>query len=91
MSKIRETMPHADTVLTELVSDIKHHLCCHLYLNRAGQSVWIAVTEKILDDCIWIGAVIQVYKSFRSIAFYNIWGKGMRNLERTIDFDILRC
>lgn len=61
MEKIHETMPWADTILTEMVQDIKHHLCCHMYINRKGDVTWIAVTEKIMDaDGIWIGAVMQM-------------------------------
>lgn len=58
-------MPYAETVLTEIVDDIKHNLCCHMYLSRSGELTWLAVTEKIMDDdVIWIGAVMQVNHRF---------------------------
>jgi len=62
MSQVNKSMPHAETVLTEMVQNVQHQLCCHMYLSRSGDLTWIAVTEKILDDdVIWIGAVMRVY------------------------------
>jgi len=61
MTQISKTMPYAETILTEMVENIKHNMCCHMYLSRKGELTWIAVTEKILDDDgIWIGAVMRV-------------------------------
>jgi len=61
MTQINQTMPYAETILTERVENIKHNLCCHMYLSRKGDVTWIAVTEKIVDnDVIWIGAVMHV-------------------------------
>lgn len=63
MSCISSTMPNAETVITELVQEVKYSFCCHLYLNKCGQLTWIGVTEKIMDDHnIWIGAVVNLGK-----------------------------
>ena len=62
-SCINSTMPYAETVLTELVEDIRFNFCCHAYVNRSGDIRWIGVTEKIMDDSgIWIGAVVELPK-----------------------------
>ena len=64
MAKIRDSMPHADTILTEMIPDIKRDLCCHFYLSRSGDVMTLAVTEQIIDkDVFWIGAVLQVGKT----------------------------
>ena len=61
MTQISKAMPYAETILTEMVENIKHNMCCHMYLSRKGELTWIAVTEKIMDDDgIWIGAVMEV-------------------------------
>ena len=66
MAQISKTMPYAETILTEMVQNIEHNMCCHLYLSRKGDVTWIAVTEKIMDDDgIWIGAVMQVCSNTR--------------------------
>lgn len=63
MACIGNTMPYAETVLTELVQEVKYSFCCHLYVNRRGELTWIGVTEKIMDEHnIWIGAVVHLVK-----------------------------
>lgn len=64
MTQIGKTMPYAETILTEMVENVKQNMCCHMYVSRKGDVTWLAVTEKIMDDDgIWIGAVMQVYDS----------------------------
>jgi len=64
MTQISKTMPYAETILTEMIENIEHKMCCHLYLSRKGEVTWLAVTEKIMDDDgIWIGAVMQVMRA----------------------------
>jgi hypothetical protein len=61
INEIRRTMPYAQTILTEMVTDVKHNMCCHLYLSRKGDVTWLACTEKIMDaNGLWIGACLQV-------------------------------
>jgi len=61
LTQVNKTMPYAETILTEMVENVEHQLCCHMYLGRNGEVTWLAVTEKILDDeVIWIGAVMRV-------------------------------
>ena len=61
MKQISDRMPHAETILTEMIENIEHKFCCHVYLSRKGEVKWIAVTEKIMDvEGIWIGAVMRV-------------------------------
>jgi len=68
--QISETMPCAETILTEMVENIEHNIICHMYLSRKGDVTWIAVTEKILDDDrIWMGAIMQVRLTFTHAVF----------------------
>ena len=66
MKQIGKSMPYAETILTEMVENIEHDFCCHLYLSRKGDVTWIAALEKIMsDDGIWIGSVLQVCSNTR--------------------------
>lgn len=73
ITRINETMPYAETILTEMVANVEKNVICHMYLNRKGDVTWIAVTEKILDDQgIWIGAVMHVSSNSRPVIFFVI-------------------
>ena len=63
VEKIRQSMPHAETILTEMIHDIKRNLCCHFYLSRSGDVTTLAVTEQLIDGVLWIGAILQVGKN----------------------------
>lgn len=63
MTCIKTTMPHAETVLTELIEPVRYSVACHLYVNRRGELRWIGATEKLMDDQnIWLGAVFEMEK-----------------------------
>jgi len=61
MTRIKKAMPYAETILTEMIPNVKQTMCCHMYLSRKGDVTWIAVTEQIMDDRgKWTGSAIQV-------------------------------